>query len=241
MVMHVLQNKEQILKSRQILQNKGVYSTESLLILFLRRLGLVKRLKVGDVLKSWDVYSTLNFIQMNINKCDAILDIGCYASEVIVALHKFGYTNLSGADLNPGLRNMPYQDSIHYEICNFMETKFKDSSFKAITSISVIEHGFTPDKLLNEVSRLLVPDGYFIASFDYWPDKVDTTGINFFGLDWIIFSKQDINDFIEKAAHFGLFPMGQMHYDSNEKTINCGGKKYTFGWMVLKKCPKPKR
>ena len=235
MSMEVLKNEIQIVNSRQLLVKKGASSIESKLCAILRRIGLVRGVVLGDQVKSWDVLQTLNFIEQHVEKNEPVLDIGCYASEIIIALHKSGYTNLTGADLNPELTQMPCQDSIRYENTNFMQTPFADASFKAITSISVIEHGFDPQALLKEMSRLLQLGGYFIASFDYWPEKIDTTGIKFFGMDWLIFSKNDVAEFIAQAAGYGLTPFGEMHYESQDSPIECGGKKYTFGWLALKK------
>jgi ubiquinone/menaquinone biosynthesis C-methylase UbiE len=235
MIMEVLQNKLQINKARQVLVNKGASLVESPLRSLMRKLGLVRGVAMGDMVKSWDVLATLNFLENNVKKKEPILDIGCYASEVIVALHKLGYSNLTGADLNPNLQKMPYQNDIHYEITDFMHTKFEDASFRAITSISVIEHGFDEQSLLKEMSRLLRPGGYFIASFDYWPEKIDTTGIKFFGMDWKIFSRNEVIDFVKKAASYGLFPNGEMNYVGQDKPIDCADKQYTFGWIVLKK------
>ncbi len=238
MAMKVLQNKLEITNARKDLISKGassMSSIESPFRSFLRRHGFVRGVLLGDDVKSWDVLATLNFIEQHVQINEPILDIGCYASEIIVALHKLGYANLTGADLNPDLLQMPYKDSIRYEITNFMQTKFADASFKAITSISVIEHGFDGPMLLKEMSRLLQSGGYFITSFDYWPEKIDTTGVKFFGMDWKIFSKQDVADFIEQAAGYGLAPVGKLHYDGQETPIEGGGKKYTFGWLVLGK------
>ena len=235
MVMKVLKNKPQIENARQTLVKKGASSLESPFRSLLRRYGLVHGVVLGDQVKSWDVLETLLFIEQHVQKNEPILDIGCYASEIIVALHKSGYANLTGADLNPDLSQMPYQNAIRYQITNFMHTPFADASFKAITSISVIEHGFNGQALLTEMSRLLQPGGYFIASFDYWPDKIDTTGIQFFGMNWKIFSSQDVADFIEQAAGYGFTPVGELLYESQETPIECGGKKYTFGWLVLQK------
>jgi ubiquinone/menaquinone biosynthesis C-methylase UbiE len=235
MVMEVLQNKSQIEKSRQALVKMGASSMESPFRSLLRRYGLVRGVVLGDYVKSWDVLETLNFIEHHVQKDEPILDIGCYASEIIVALHKSGYTNLTGADLNPELKQMPFQNAIRYETTNFMQTPFAEASFKMITSISVIEHGFDGQSLLKEMSRLLQPGGYFIASFDYWPEKIDTTATKFFGMDWKIFSKKEVADLIEQASGYGLAPVGELHYEGQEKPIECGGKKYTFGWLVLKK------
>lgn len=235
MTMEVLQNKAQITSARQELIRKKASSIDTPLQLIFRRLGLAHGIAVGDKVKSWDLLSTLNFIERHIHKDAPILDIGCYASEVIIALHKLGYSDLTGVDLNPGLEKMPYQDFICYEISDFMHTEFADASFEAITSISVIEHGFDGKSLLREMSRLLKPGGYFIASFDYWPEKIDTTGTKFFGMDWKIFSKQEVAEFISEAEGYGLFPSGEMRYEGKDKAIECGGKQYTFGWLVLRK------
>lgn len=233
--MQVLQEKQQISKARQELLNRGASLADSPFRALMRKCGLIRGLAVGDMVKSWDVLTTINFLETHVKKDDPILDIGCYSSEVIVALHKLGYSRLTGADLNPNLKKMPYQDFINYEISNFMNTTFEDSSFQAITSISVIEHGFDAPSLLREMSRLLRPGGYFIASIDYWKEKVDTSGTKFFGMDWKIFSKKEIAAFITEAAAYGLFPVGEMMYDGKDKVIDCGRKQYTFAWLALEK------
>lgn len=238
MSMEVLQDKLQINKARQELVNKGIShvdAPDTKLLSILRRLGIVRKVVVGDMVKSWDVLATVNFLESHVKKNEPILDIGCYASEIIVALHKLGYSNLAGTDLNPNLQKMPYQDFIRYEITNFMHTKFEDASFQAITSISVIEHDFDGQSLLKEMSRLLKPGGYFIASFDYWPEKIDTTGTKFFGMDWKIFSKDEISNFVKEAAGYDLYPVGEMNYGGKDKPIDCAGKQYTFGWLVFTK------
>jgi SAM-dependent methyltransferase len=236
--LEVLKNKLQINLSRREMDEKGVsyiVHPDSRLKALLRRFGVVSGVVMGDMVKSWDVLSTINFVESHVTKNEPILDIGCYASEILASLKKMGYVNLTGADLNPDLNKMPYQDSICYEVTNFMHTKFKDSSFKAITSISVIEHGFDGKQLLREMSRILKPGGYFIASFDYWPEKIDTRGIKIFEMDWNIFSKDEVTDFVDEAASFGLVPVGKLNYDGRDKPIDCAGKKYTFGWLALKK------
>lgn len=233
--MEVLQDKSQISKARQELKEKGVSLVEPAWQSLIRRLGFILGVTVGDMIKSWDVLATLNFIQKHIQKDEPLFDIGCYASEVIVALHKLGYSNLSGADLNPNLVKMPYQNYIRYTIVDFLHTGFPDASFGAITAISVIEHGFNSPLLLKEVSRLLKPEGYFIASFDYYPEKIDTQGVEYFNMDWKIFSKDEVAEFIADAAGYSLTPFGMINYSAKDKPVNYGGKQYTFAWLVLKK------
>ena len=197
MTLEILNDKYKIGEARHVLVSRGVSLIESPLRTRMRKYGLAQGMAIGDMLKSWDVLSTINFLDTHVSKNDPILDIGCYASELIVALYKLGYSNLSGADINPKLQKMPYRDVISYGITDFMNTKYEDSSFQAITAISVIEHGFDGQSLLKEMSRLLNPYGYFIASFDYWPDKIDTTGVKFFGMDWIIFSADEVKEFVD--------------------------------------------
>jgi SAM-dependent methyltransferase len=235
MTLHVLPSKLAISASRRELVNMGASALDSPVVALGRRLRLLGGVKMGDQVKSWDLLQTVQFLNTNISKTDPVLDIGCYASEITSTLHKIGYTSLAGADLNPNLVKMPYQGAIRYEVTDFMNTPFADESFSAITSISVIEHGFEPHRLLKEMSRLLRPGGYFIASFDYWPQKIDTSDTRFFDMDWKIFSKEEVQDFIDLAASYTLLPVGELTYDGHERPIECGGRQYTFGWLALRK------
>jgi ubiquinone/menaquinone biosynthesis C-methylase UbiE len=130
---------------------------------------------------------------------------------------------------------MPYSNAIRYVVSDFNNAPFSDRSFEVITAISVIEHGFQGDKLLKEISRLLNKGGYFIMSFDYWPDKIDTKGIKIFGMDWKIFSRSEVKEFINDAILHGLYPLGTIDLGAKDTIFNFKGKKYTFAWGVLKK------
>ena len=87
------------------------------------------------------------------------------------------------------------------------------------------------------MSRLIRPGGYFIASFDYWPDKIDTTSVPFFGMDWKIFSQQEVLAFIDEARAYNLAPCGNIDLAAEERPIECAERKYTFAWLVLQKSP----
>ena len=235
MTMRVLLEKQQIGQARRELIGKGASVVDSPFRRLLRKLRLVRGMAVGDSLKSWDVLTTINFLDLHVAKDEPILDIGCFASELIVALYRLGYAILTGMDLNPDLKDMPHRDFISYEMGDFMHTRFADASFRAITSISVIEHGFDGPSLLRESSRLLKPGGYFMASLDYWPEKIDTADTQFFGMDWKIFSKSDVADFIAEAQTYGLFPVGELNFAGKDRVIDCGGRQYTFAWLALRK------
>lgn len=199
------------------------------------RLGLAKEIPVGDHLKSWDVLRTATFIKERVSRDAPILDVGAYASEILYVLHRLGYTNLTGIDVDPKLKWMPYADVIRYEVSDCMHTPFQSGSFEVITAISVIEHGFDSQALLAEMSRLLRPGGYFMASFDYWPEKVEATDVRFFGMDWRIFSEQEVLAFICGAREYHLTPSGNVRLSARERTIHYADRSYTFAWLVLRK------
>lgn len=239
MTMDVLQNRAQIEQARAELQRRGLSALDSRLRRMLRRAGFNAGQSVGEQAKSWDVLKTVEFIEEHVPKSGAILDIGAFASEILSVLRRLGYRNLAGVDLNPELRDGPHADVIRYEVANFMETPFASGSFDAITAISVIEHGFQSERLLREMARLLRPGGFFIASVDYWPEKIDTRGQTFFGLDWLIFSEPEVRAFVEQGRQHGFAPAGQMRYEATQKPIECAGHQYTFGWFALEKSAQP--
>ena len=213
----------------------GIDCADGLLRSFLKKMHLLPGQKLGDQVKSWDVLHTLRFISEHLDRSDPVLDLGAYASEILPVLNRSGFTSLTGIDFNHDLEKMPDAGRIRYIIGNFYESDLPADSISAITAISVIEHGFDSNRLLSEVSRLLRPGGYFIASVDYWSEKIDTSGIKAFGLDWMIFSRDDIRSFLSEAKKYGLVSMGETDFETEDAPIRWFGKSYTFAWFVLKK------
>lgn len=221
--------------ARAEMRRRGIDCASSQFMRILHKLHVAPGVSIGDYHKSWDVLKTVEFIEKHVSLDGAILDVGAFGSEMLSVLYRLKYANLTGVDLNPKIESMPHRDAIRYVKGNFMQTKFNDASFDAITAISVIEHGFNAKKLLSEITRLTRPGGYFIASVDYWPNKIDTTGTNLFGMDWKIFSKDELSIFIKEAETYGLFPCGEIHLDATETAISWHGKQYTFAWFALRK------
>ncbi len=197
--------------------------------------GLGSASSVGDHVKSWDVLNAAKFIQTHVARSAPVLDVGAYGSEILCVLNRLDYSALTGVDLNPAIKQMPHAERIRYEVADFLHSPFPDESFAVITAISVIEHGFKSQPLLFEVSRLLHSRGYFVASFDYWPDKIATTGITLFGMDWRIFSRDEVLDFLDEARTYGLAPYGAVNLDAKEPVVAWAGKRYTFAWLILEK------
>ena len=241
MSVEVLKSRAQIDQAREELRRRRLWFTSSPWGRLFRKLGVSNGLSVGDRLKSWDVLKTAVFMEKNISKTAPILDIGAYASELLYVLHHLGFSNLTGIDLSPDIKKMAYRNCIRYEVSDFMHTPFEAESFDAISATSVIEHGFNSKALLEEISRLLRPQGHFIASFDYWPQKVNTADVGFFGMDWKIFSEQEVREFLDEAMAYNLHPRGEVKLDAKERPISCANRNYTFAWLVLQKVPNPSR
>lgn len=233
MTFSVLFNKKQIADARRVLKRRDLSFATPEWKQWLLRHGLLRGFRIGDELKSWDVLKTVEFIEANTAKDAAVLDIGAYASEVPLILRQLGRSNICGVDLNPGLLNMPFASDIDYRISNFMSTPFPSASFAAITAISVIEHGFDGEALAREAARLLKPGGFFIASMDYWPEKIPTDDIKMFDMSWTIFSAGEIQSFIDRARAHGLQPHGPLQFEGRDHPISCLDRNYTFGWLVL--------
>ncbi|KAF5057862.1 Methyltransferase domain protein [anaerobic digester metagenome] len=234
-MLEVLKSKKQINTARKSLKRMGRSVLDGWIVNVLRKMGVFKGLSVGDPLKSWDVALTLDFIDAHLPNFACILDLGAYCSEVPVSLSRMGFGNVYGVDINPKIKCMPHADKIHYCVSDYMDTPFPAASFDAITAISVIEHGYDPERLFAEVGRLLRPGGYFIASFDYWPERIDTMNVSFFDLSWLIFSAEDVQLLLDLARLNGFSPAGEICEESLERPIHCKGFDYTFAWLVLRK------
>lgn len=233
--MSVLKNRDEITTARKQLAGRGLRVLPTRFENLLRSLHITHEVAVGDVTKGWDVLKTIDFIGSNLDTAGAVLDIGAFSSEILPILARMGFTDLVGVDLNPQLSDMPTAGTIRYDVGDFLETSYPGCHFKAITAISVIEHGYDGERLFHEVSRLLTPGGYFIASFDYWPEKTDNGGLHPFGLSWTIFSREEVGAMIAKAAEFGLEPVGPLNFSAQDKAIAWEGREYTFAWIVLQK------
>jgi SAM-dependent methyltransferase len=231
----ILRSKTEIRQARSKLKERGLSFLGPEWKRLANRIKLNDGIIIGDEIKSWDILKTANFIERNVEKDMAVLDIGAYASEILFVLNQLGFSNLTGIDLNPRIMSMPLSGAIRFGMENFMHTKFSDESFNVITAISVVEHGFKSKELLSEISRLLKPGGFFISSFDYWPDKIDTNQVKMFDMDWTIFSEKEVKTLILDAESYQLTPSERLDFEAGDSPIRCAGKNYTFAWLVLKK------
>ncbi|GAB4369853.1 MAG: hypothetical protein Kow00128_16370 [Deltaproteobacteria bacterium] len=239
MTVSVLASESQIREARARMRARGIDCASTFLERFLYRIGISDRVPVGDRRKSWDVLKTISFLQEFLSPDDPILDIGAHSCEILPILHRLGYTNLTGVDLDPEVGKMPHADRIRYIRSDFREVPCGERAFACVTAVSVIEHGFEADRLLSELDRILRPGGYFLASVDYWPEKIDTGGIRAYGMDWTIFSREELERFLANAERYGFSCVGPRRFEASERVISWMGKRYTFAWMALRKASGP--
>jgi SAM-dependent methyltransferase len=191
---------------------------------------LLRRPQPQVVLKTWDVLRSIDAITSLLEPMDPILDVGCFACDVLPALKRLGYRNLTGIDLNPAVVNMPFAETIRYTVGDLLATPWRDDSFLAITAISVIEHGVPDEDLCREVSRLLRPGGAFIFTTDYWPQKIATTE-KWFGLDWRIFDAEEVERLVAVAGTYNLRPVAETSAvlrGASDPPVHFEGRDYTF-------------
>jgi len=226
-------------RARMEMRRRGLDFVTPRLTRLLRKARLVGGVNVGLLKKSWDVLRTLQFVEQHVDKTAPVLDLGAYSSEILLSLYKMGFSDLTGIDLDPGVARMPNRESIKYLTGDFTQTAFPPETFGTITAISVLEHGFCGPKMFREISRILKPGGYFIGSTDYWPEKVDTTDVVMYGLDWTIFSRNELLSFVEEAGKYGLAAVGQLNFEASETTVRWLKREYTFAWFAFQKVQVP--
>jgi 2-polyprenyl-3-methyl-5-hydroxy-6-metoxy-1,4-benzoquinol methylase len=231
----VLRSKAEMEEARRALVAEGLQEEQrdDIVMRAKRRLGVrgTATSLIPDPRKSWDVRRATTAIRERCAPDDPVLDMGSVGSAIPPAVHRLGFRDVHGVDLDPQVTDMAHSDAIDYRVGDMFATPFDDHTFAAITAISVIEHGFRSDALLDEVARLLRPGGFFFFSTDYWPEKIDTGGKELFGMAWRIFSAEEIEEFVAQAAQRGLTPAAPPAAalrDAGERTILYEGFEYTF-------------
>jgi hypothetical protein len=67
--------------------------------------------------------------------------------------------------------------------------------------------------------------------------QIKNARTEFVGVCLQIFSEAEVAQFVSDAKNFGLECVGDLKSEIGEPLIEFGGKKYTFGWIVLRKAP----
>lgn len=227
----ILQNHRQNFAARRRLRADGTSFAKGPWIRYPIARKFAPPLVIGDSRKSWDLLWMLDKIGLtNTNK--VVLDVGAFRSEILAILTTKGFGSAFGVDLA-----FPAHSPMGAKLlaADMMRTPFKANAFDYVTAVSVIEHGFDRRELLSEIARILRPGGSFLASFDYWPEKIDTSDTPLFGLPWNIFSRQEVEEFFLDARTHGLLAAGPISLDAAKRPILFENRRYTFGVLELVK------
>ena len=210
----------------------------------LGRLGMPKHVS-GE--KCWDL-SKLHDIVEPLPRTAKVIDLGCNGVCVLKMLYAMGFEELVGVDLSPLAtdrisqllrmwRNRTLKRPFKIYKRDLTQTDFPAETFDLATCVSVIEHGVDIEAFLKESSRILKPGGLLYITADYWEDKIDTSdSTGEFGLPWEIFSKDQIERFLEMARHCGF----SLYENANipactQRCVVWQNKEYTFISLVFVK------
>ena len=239
----LLESQEEIRSARATLRSEGLdFAQHGRLRLWdiLYRVRYRVPMPKPDLIKSWDVMNAWQIVEREIpDRRAGILDMGCYNSEILYALHARGYRNLHGCDLNPMCRRMAFWHAVRYRQADITSTPYPDAKFAAVTCLSVIEHGVPIDALVKELKRLLQPDGIFIFTTDYdatGGGEAAVTEPRPFGLEWQIHTKQTLLDLFSRfeRAGFTLLDQDARLPTHHQRPITWNGKEYTFALAALR-------
>jgi SAM-dependent methyltransferase len=190
-----------------------------------------------EFLKSWDVGRFARVLTADLPRKAAVLDVGSVGSELPWVLHMAGFTNVIACDVDESVLKMPFARAIRYSVGEPATLGLPDNSLDAVTAVSTIEHGVDVPNFLRTAAKLLMKGGLLCVSTDYWPTKVDTTGIQWFGLPWTIFSELEIRRIIQDAGDTGLCLEGWNGHVPVpvERPVAWNGRRYTFIALIFKK------
>ncbi len=123
--------------------------------------------------KSWDILSILETIESYLPRRNArILDMGSFNSEIALALWQAGYRELIAVDLNPAGQSIRwFGNRIDFRCENLYHPSVPPESLDAVTAVSVIEHGYDRNRLVDTLKSLLKPGGIALITTDFSFEK----------------------------------------------------------------------
>ena len=101
-----------------------------------------------------------------LEKDKKILDLGCGRGDFLKVLLEYGMIGF-GVDQSDQARKLCSTAEI--KVCNIEETlPYKKNTFDYVFSKSVLEHFYYPEKIVNEIHRVLKPGGLVITMVPDW-------------------------------------------------------------------------
>ncbi len=153
---------------------------------------IIQKYEHGNIKSSFDY-----FMKFNLKKSVKILEIGCHYGTLIYNLHKVGFTNYYGIDIDKN--SIKYGKKSYKEINKWINTyegkklPFEEESFDVILMFDVIEHIPEIEKFIKEeVYRVLKKNGIFMFQT---PNK-------YINIPWEVINKRSFTKW--KEYHLSL-------------------------------------
>src|ERR1700728_971712 len=103
--------------------------------------------------------SLCDLLESKKNKSSKLLDIGCGTGDFIWLAQKRGWS-VHGIELSQAAVNFAVQlRNLDVVLGEPSELPFGDNSFDVVTALDVLEHVSNPAKVLQNIYRVLKPDG----------------------------------------------------------------------------------
>ena len=129
---------------------------------------------------------TARFKHLNLSDGDHVLDLGCGEGRHVHGLHMHGRLNVIGVDLDEaslkkaedGLLFLPERTegdagTTRFQTGDATQLDFPDDTFDAIICSEVLEHLPDYDAALQEIRRVLKPDGRLCITVPHaWPERI---------------------------------------------------------------------
>lgn len=187
----------------------------------------------GDPHKAWDQAVVVGRLAELVGPEAQVLDVGCAYNRLLRNLADRGHRHLHGLDLqawDPRADDLAHP-AIQYDTGDLLAAPYRDASFDAITSLSVLEHGCPPRAYVREMARLLKPGGVLLTTTDYWRWGLATALVprrKTFGLPWTMQTPRRLRHLRDAAAEVGLRPAREWDFATDEAAVRWNGRSYTF-------------
>jgi SAM-dependent methyltransferase len=193
-----------------------------------------------DKWKNWDSFLAIHHAGRLLDKDGPVLDAGAcraehYPSVFLPSLHKLGFIDLTGCNLDERGGDGEVENGVRYQYCDIEQLRYPDEHFAFVACLSTIEHGVDWRKYFLEAARVLRTGGYLFTSFDYWDVGVDTKGQTAFGVPIKVFTAAEVMMMVIYAGECGLDLMKKPVLNCKHAPVEWMGMRYTFLNLLMKK------
>jgi SAM-dependent methyltransferase len=116
-----------------------------------------------DWLKALDAVKRLKKQGVDLKPETQLLDVGCGAGGFLRAMREQARVSTRGVDFNP--RCQAFADSVYeveVDVGDLEDQGYDDGQFDIVSSWHCLEHTYAPDEELEEIARIVKPDGWLL-------------------------------------------------------------------------------